>query len=57
MLFAKGFLDLQLEPSRVRPFSSSLAEQSTLAGLEGCFPFPVLTTQLPIRQFYGFYEL
>jgi hypothetical protein len=47
----------QLEPTRVQTFSSSLAEQSTLAGLEGCFPFQVLTTELPICEFYSFYGI
>jgi hypothetical protein len=47
----------QLESARALPFLSSLAEQSSVAGLESCFPLRVLTAQLPIREFYACYGL
>lgn len=40
-----------------RPFLERLERQSSVDGLERCFPFPVLSPEAPVRDFYAFYGL
>jgi hypothetical protein len=51
------FLDRHgaLRESPTREFLERLDRQSTLAGLDQCFPFQVLTAEAPVRDFYDFY--
>ncbi|HVZ39250.1 MAG TPA: hypothetical protein VHI13_08245 [Candidatus Kapabacteria bacterium] len=41
--------------SRAHPFLRSLAEHSSPASLDECFPLQALTVEAPVEQFYGFY--
>ena len=38
-------------------FLGSLSRQSTLADVDECFPFQVLTVHAPVTHFYNFYEI
>ncbi len=45
----------QVKPLMRTTFLRALAEQTTLAGLDDCFPLQVLTVQAPARQFHDYY--
>jgi len=45
----------QVKETMTRPFLRSLAQHSSLAGLDECFPFQVLTVGASAEQFYDFY--
>jgi hypothetical protein len=53
------FLDRhgEVKPSVSRAFLERLALQSSLDGLEGCFPFQVLSLEAPCTALYGFYDI
>lgn len=38
-----------------RPFRERLGRQSSLEGLDQCFPLQVLSVEAPVREFYEFY--
>ena len=45
----------QIRESMARPFRERLRRQSSLEGLDECFPLPVLSLEAPARDFYEFY--
>ena len=45
----------QVKPLMQTTFLRALAEQTTLAGLDDCFPLQVLTVQAPARRFHDYY--
>jgi hypothetical protein len=45
----------EVRPSVAREFLDRLARQSSLEGLERCFPLQVLGLEAPAREFYEFY--
>ena len=40
---------------RARQFQERLGRQSSLEGLDRCFPFQVLALEAPVADFYRFY--
>ena len=53
------FLDRSgaLKAGVARPFLEGLARQSSLEGLDQCFPFQVLRVEAPVHEFYDFYRI
>jgi len=47
--------DGKTRESMTRPFLERLERQSTLEGLDHCFPFQVLTAEASVREFCDFY--
>lgn len=46
---------VQIRESMARPFRERLGRQSSLEGLDQCFPLQVLSVEAPVREFYEFY--
>jgi hypothetical protein len=64
VIYAKAFFDLHLEFAQTVAALSGLAvararlgRQSSLEGLDGSFPFQVLSVEAPLPEFYRFYGL
>jgi hypothetical protein len=53
------FLDRhgEIKENMMRQFLERLERQSTLDGLDQCFPFQVLTVEASAREFYDFYQI
>ena len=53
------FLDRygEVKENMARPFLERLACQSSLDGVGECFPFPVLSVEASVREFYDFYGI
>jgi hypothetical protein len=53
------FLDRHgdIKESTTRPFLRRLEQQSSLDGLDECFPFQVLSPTASVKQFYDFYGI
>jgi hypothetical protein len=47
----------EIKENMVRQFLERLERQSTLDGLDQCFPFQVLTVEASAREFYDFYRI
>jgi hypothetical protein len=47
----------EIKETIARQFLERLACQSSLEGLDQCFPFPVLSVEASGREFYEFYEV
>lgn len=45
----------QVRESLAAGFRGRLQQQSSLQGLDGCFPFQVLSLEAPVREFHDFY--
>ncbi len=45
----------EVRDSTARPFRERLGRQSSLEGLDQCFPMQVLAVEAPVREFYEFY--
>jgi hypothetical protein len=45
----------EVKEEMARPFRERLGRQSSLEGLDRCFPLPVLALEAPAREFYEFY--
>jgi len=43
--------------SMARQFRERVGRQSSLEGLGQRFPFPVLSVEAPVREFYEFHEV
>ena len=40
-----------------RQFGERLERESSVDGLDQCFPFPVLAVEAPVLEFYDFYGI
>ena len=47
----------EIKEKMTRPFVERLERQSTLDGLDQCFPFQVLAVEASAREFYDFYRI
>jgi hypothetical protein len=45
----------EVREDMARPFRERLGRQSSLEGLDQCFPLPVLALEAPVGEFYDFY--
>jgi hypothetical protein len=47
----------EVRPGLAREFRERLGRETTLEGLEQCFPFPVLSVEADVRDFYEFHGI